>query len=222
MMNLAELQEAEVHRRLKLLGTTREDASGAELRKRSRQVDTPVAVLRQWHARYLHGGFDALLPSWSDITEPVWALIGQRYAALGVLAEAETLSENDVCALATRQRWTMPQARRWLARYRVDGMAGLAPRSQLARSRTVPDLGTLSETQQDELFRRHALLGELAEQEHVSNSLLQKQAEAAGVSLRTLRDYHTRFRRQGFAGLAPHGRIDKGTSHLVSAEMAQF
>ena len=59
MMDLAELQEAEAHRRLKLLGTTIEDASGAELRKRSRQVDIPVAVLRQWHARYLHGGFKA-------------------------------------------------------------------------------------------------------------------------------------------------------------------
>ena len=52
MMNLAELREAEAHRRvIKLLGTTREDASGAELRKRSRQVDIPVAVLRQWHAK---------------------------------------------------------------------------------------------------------------------------------------------------------------------------
>ncbi len=222
MMNLTELQEAEAHRRLKVLGTTREDASGTELRKRSRQVDIPVAVLRQWHAHYLHGGFDALLPSWSDIAEPVWTLIEQRYAALGTLAEAETLSEEEICALATRQRWTIPQARRWLARYRVEGMVGLAPRSRPARSRTLPDLGALSETQQDELFRRHALLGELAEREQVSNSLLQKQAEAAGVSSRTLRDYHTRFRREGFAGLAPRGRRDKGTSHLLSADMAQF
>ena len=102
MMNLAELQEAEAYRRLKLLGTTIEDASGAELRKRSRQVDIPVAVLRQWHASYLHRGFDALLPSWSDISEPAWALIEQRYAALGDLAEAETLSREDMCALVLR------------------------------------------------------------------------------------------------------------------------
>src|SRR5258708_10324582 len=145
-----------------------------------------------------------------------------RYAALGTLAGAETLSEEEICALATRQRWTIPQAQRWLARYRAKGMAGLAPHSRLARSRTLPDLGTLSEAQQDELFRRHALLGELAKQEHVSNTLLQKQAEAVGVSLRTLRDYHTRFRREGLAGLAPRGRRDKGTSHLLSADMAQF
>src|SRR5258708_29860140 len=101
-------------------------------------------------------------------------------------------------------------------------MAGLAPRSRPVRSRILPDLGILSETQQDELFRRHALLGELAERKHVSNTLLQKQAEAVGVSSRTLRDYHTRFRREGFAGLAPRGRTDKGTSHLLSADMAQF
>ncbi len=222
MVNLAELQEAEAHRRLKLLGTTIEDESLAELRKRSRQVDIPVAVLRQWHASYLHGGFDALLPSWSDISEPVWTLIEQRYVALGALAEAETLSKEDMCALATKQRWTMPQTQRWLTRYRVEGIVGLAPHSRSARSRTLPDLGALSETQQDELFRRHALLGELAEREHVSNTLLQKQAEAVGVSLRTLRDYHTRFRREGLAGLAPRGRRDKGTSHLLSADMAQF
>ncbi len=222
MMNLAELQEAEAYRRLKLLGTTIEDESLAELRKRSRQVDIPVAVLRQWHASYLHRGFDALLPSWSDISEPAWALIEQRYAALGALAEAETLSREDMCALATRQKWTMRQAQRWLTRYRVGGMGGLAPSSRPARSRTLPDLGTLSETQQDELFRRRALLGELAEQEHVSNALLTKRAEAVGVSLRTLRDYHTRFRRDGLVGLVPCSRRDKGTCHLLSSQMVQF
>src|SRR6266851_7883557 len=217
MMNLAELKASEARRRLKLLGMTIEDTSGAELHTRSRQVGIPVAVLGQWHASYLHRGFDALLPSWSDISEPVWALIEQRYTALGDLAEAETLSKEEMCALATRQRWTMPQVQRWLARYRVEGMVGLAPHSRPARSRTLPDLGALSETQQDELFRRHALLGKLAEQGHVSNTLLQKRAEAVGVSLRTLRDYHTRFRREGFAGLAPRERTDKGTSHLLSA-----
>ncbi len=92
MMNLAELKASEARRRLKLLGMTIEDTSGAELHTRSRQVGIPVAVLGQWHASYLHRGFDALLPSWSDISEPVWALIEQRYTALGDLAEAETLS----------------------------------------------------------------------------------------------------------------------------------
>ena len=222
MMNLAELKASEARRRLKLLGTTIEDTSGAELHTRSRQVGIPVAVLGQWHASYLHRGFDALLPSWSDISEPVWALIEQRYTALGDLAEAETLSREAICALATRQRWSMRQAQRWLTRYRVGGMVGLAPSSRPARSRTLPALGTLSETQQDELFRRRALLGELAEQEHVSNAILMKHAEAVGVSLRTLRDYHTRFRRDGLAGLAPRSRADKGTSHMLSPETAQY
>jgi putative transposase len=222
MMHLAELQEGEARRRLKLLGTTIEDTSGAELHTRARQVGIPVAVLRQWHASYLHGGFAALLPRWPELSEATWVLIEQRYATLGDLAEAETLSQETLCSLASSQGWTMHQTMRWLGRYRVGGMMGLAPARRPIQSRVVPDLGALSEAQRNELFRRHALLGELAEQEHVSNALLQKQAEAAGVSLRTLRDYHTRFRREGFAGLAPHGRIDKGTSHLLSAEMAQF
>jgi putative transposase len=101
-------------------------------------------------------------------------------------------------------------------------MMGLAPASRPAHPRGVSDLGALSLAQRNALFCRHTLLGELAEQEHVSNALLQKQAEVAGVSLRTLRDYHTRFRREGLVGLAPRGRADKGTSHLLSAHMVQF
>ena len=222
MMTIAEREEMEAHRRLRLLGSTTEDTRGVELRARARQVGLPVAVLRQWHASYLHHGFDALLPAWSDISEPTWVLIQQRYAALGVLAEAETLKDEDIRVLAARQGWTMHQAQRWLRRYRVGGMMGLAPMKRVLHQRGVPDLGALSEVQRNELFRRHALLGELAEQEHVSNECLQKQAEGAGLSLRTLRNYHTRFRREGFAGLAPRKRADTGTLHLLRAEMVQF
>src|SRR6266487_4527771 len=200
MMNLAEREKMEAHRRLKLLGSTIEDASGAGLRARASLIGIPVAVLRQWHASYLHRGFDALLPSWSDISEPLWALIEQRYAALGDLAGAETLKDEDICALAKSQEWTTRQATRWLGRYRTEGMMGLAPRKHPARAKPSPDLGTLAEGQRDELFRRRALLGELADQDHISNALLMKRAKEVGVSLRTLRDYHTRFRRDGLVG----------------------
>lgn len=100
-------------------------------------------------------------------------------------------------------------------------MAGLAPAKRTTLSRVLPDLGTLSEAQRDELFRRRALLGDLAEQEHISNTILAQRAQAVGVSLRTLRDYHTRFRRDGLAGLAPRGRQDKGKHHGVSVQMVQ-
>ncbi len=222
MIDLAELQEREARRRLRLLGTTIEDTSGGELRLRARQTGLPFAVLRQWHAYYLHGGFAALLPRWEDLSESTWTLIEQRYAALGNLAETETLSPEALDTLASSQGWTLRQAERWLSRYRIGGMPGLAPASRPVKAQVIPDLGALSETQRNELFRRHALLGELAEQEHVSNALLQKRAEAVGVSLRTLRDYHTRFRHRGLGGLAPSTRADKGTPHLLSPEMVQF
>ena len=61
MTDLAEFQEREARRRLKLLATTIEDASGAGLRARARSTGLPLAVLRQWHASYLHGGFKALI-----------------------------------------------------------------------------------------------------------------------------------------------------------------
>lgn len=202
MVNLVELQEGEAHRRLKLLGTAIGGAGGAELRTRARQVSLPVAVLHQWYASYLHGGFPALLPQWELPSEATWALIQQRYTALGNLAEAETLSQEALCTLAANQGWTMRQTLRWLRRYRVGGMMGLAPVKRLVQPRAIPDLGVLSETQRNELFRRYTLLGELAAQEHVSNTLLQKRAEAAGVSLRTLREKprHASFTNLGNKG----------------------
>src|SRR6266699_3192974 len=87
MINFAELQEREARRRLKLLGTTIEDASGAGLRTRARSTGLPLAILRQWHASYLHGGFEALMPSWKLISEATLYLIEQRFAQLGVCAE---------------------------------------------------------------------------------------------------------------------------------------
>jgi len=127
----------------------------------------------------------------------------------------------DIRRLAEQVGWTLRQARRWLRRYRVGGMVGLAPARRAAQPRALPDLGTLTEVQRDELFRRRTLLGELAEQAHVSNAVLAQRAEAVGVSLRTLRDYHTRFRHDGLAGLAPRGRQDKGKHHGVNAQMVQ-
>lgn len=222
MMALAQIKAAEARRRLQLLGRTVEDTRGILLGVRARQVGIPVAVLRQWHACYLRGGLDALVPTeWSELPEAAWALIEGRYAALGELAEAETITVEEIRRLSERAGWTMRQARRWLRRYRLGGMVGLAPAKRTAQPPVLPDLGTLSEAQRDELFRRRDLLGELTEQEHVSNAVLAKRAEAVGVSLRTLRDYHTRIRRDGLAGLAPRSRTDKGKYHGLRAQMVQ-
>ena len=178
--------------------------------------------MSQWHASYLHGGIEALLPQWEPLPEVTWALVEQRYVLLGELAEAETFSQEMLDTLASGQGWTLRQAERWLTRYRVKGMMGLAPAKRSPKTNILPDLGALTEVQCNELFRRHALLGKLAEQKHVPNALLQKQADAEGVSLRTLRDYHTRFQRHGLVGLAPRSRTDKGTPHLLSSETTQF
>ena len=222
MMTSAQIQAAETRRRLQLLGTTVEDTGGTRLAVRARQVGIPVAVLRRWHGCYLRGGLEALVPvEWPELPDATWALIERRYAALGALAEAETITVEDIRRLAERAGWTLPQARRWLRRYRVGGMVGLAPARRAAQPRALPDLGALTEAQRGELFRRRALLGDLAEQEHVSNAVLVQRAEAVGVSLRTLRDYHTRFRHDGLAGLAPRGRQDKGKHHGVSTQMVQ-
>ncbi|MDQ6644397.1 MAG: Mu transposase C-terminal domain-containing protein, partial [Chloroflexota bacterium] len=84
------------------------------------------------------------------------------------------------------------------------------------------DVGTLSEAELEELFRRRTLLGELAERERVSNASLAQRARETGVSVRMLRYYHTRYRRYGLAGLAPHARADKGKHHTLSPQMSQI
>ncbi len=223
MLPLAQLKAAEARRRSQLLGTTVEDLSGTRLAARARQVGVPVALLRRWHTCYLRGGLDALVPTeWPELPEATLALIERRYAVLGELAEAETITGEDLRALAERAGWTILQARRWLRRYRLGGMVGLAPARRVVVPRVPSDLGALTEAQRDGLFRRRALLGELAEQAHVSNTVLAQRAEMVGVSLRTLRDYHTRFRRDGLVGLAPRGRGDKCKHHGVSPQMVQI
>src|SRR5258708_30949226 len=111
MTTFVQAQAAEAHRRLQLLGTTVEDSRGTLLGVRARQVGIPEAVLRQWHACYLRRGLDALVPTeWSELPESAWALIERRYAALGGLAEAETITVEDIRRLAERAGWTMRQA----------------------------------------------------------------------------------------------------------------
>ncbi len=85
-----------------------------------------------------------------------------------------------------------------------------------------PDVGALSEQIRDELFRRLALLGDLADRERLSNPSLKERAQEVGVSYRTLRRYHTRYRRYGLVGLAPRARTDKGKRYTISPQMAQI
>src|SRR2546423_14495766 len=77
MINFAELKEHEARRRLKLLGTTIEDASGAGLRARARSIGLPLAILRQWHASYLHGGVVALRSAGKPPSATQFYLIGK-------------------------------------------------------------------------------------------------------------------------------------------------
>lgn len=91
-----------------------------------------------------------------------------------------------------------------------------------AHIRTLPDIGALSPQDRDELFRRRALLGELADDERVCNASLAQRARDVDVSVRSLRYYHTRYRCYGLVGLAPQVRADKGKHHKLSLQMAQI
>ncbi len=226
MRTLAQLQASEAQRRLLMLGPTATagaDTSRSLLTLHARQVRISVSLLRQWHIAYVRSGLAALLPTtWPQLPESAWMLAEQRHVSLGALADAEIITPHEIDALAARNGWSGAQAHRWLRRYRSGGMLGLVPAKRMNAASALPDLGSLSEQRRDELFRRHALLGPLAEQEHVPNAVMAERAGVVGVSVRTLRSYHTRFRRDGLSGLAPRSRGDTGRPHVLSAQMAHL
>ncbi len=108
MMTLKELQSAEAHRRLRMLGPTVKDPKSTLLGVRARQVGVPTTVLRQWHSCYLRSGLDGLIPTeWSELPEPIWALIEHLYRLLGISVpnrNALTMSSPQTFPLAAQNR----------------------------------------------------------------------------------------------------------------------
>lgn len=225
------IRAAEAERRQKLLGDlVNLELEPTQLQDRSAETDIPVSVLWEWRQHYWERGREGLLPpDWGDLTDAGWALALERKRQLGALADAETITDDQIALLAHTNGWSLKRTRRWLRRYRIVGLRGLAPLAdpdkptrRHRRQPTIRDLGTLDEATLEEVYRRRDLLGNLTDAAKVSDAEVRSRAKEVGVSPRTLWGYLTAYRKHGLAGLAPQQRADKDLNYRITPRMREI
>ena len=224
----AYIQEAE--RRLKLLGDLISvDYDPGQLRDRARATRLPRKVLLNWFQAFKQKGLDGLIPNWAELDESSCRIVQQRYEQLGDLADEIVVLREQILDLAKANGWSERAAERWLVRYRIGGLWGLAPGydpgkpKRTRRVKSLPrELATLTEAELEIVFERRQLLGDLAGKTSVTNTEAQMQATQVGVSVRTIWNYLGAYRTYGLAGLAPRPRSDRGSHHGISERMIQI
>jgi len=227
-IDLEAARQREAGRRLKILGDL---ASGEYdhdgLRDRARATGVPYRVLRSWWQTYKSQGLPGLIPQdWTELDEKAQRLAVARYEQLGALADAETITPDEIAELADRNEWSYLRAARWLRRYRVGGLWALAPENNPDEPQRPKAprraLATLDESALEEVYRRRAILGDLADQPQVTNAQVEARARATGVSTRTIWNYLRDYRQHGLAGLAPLQRSDIGQYHGLNERVVQL
>jgi putative transposase len=191
-------------------------------RERSRDALIPMPMLKAWHEAYKARGIGGLLPDWEPLAESSRDSALRYRSLLGEIADAESVSNEDIEQLATKLEWRVARTREWVVRYRRGGLWALAPEQYPYTNRSwqpaaSADLlrmpGTLDEKDLDEIERRTIRLGWLLEKLHVSDKDVKDRAEEAGCSPRVLWKDLTRHRRFGPFGLTHLGRSDRGGRH---------
>lgn len=265
---LERYKEAEAMRRLRLLGEQVSPAAlrateGAgtprhhdardvqRLKARARATQVPFRTLRAWSVAFHVRGLAGLEPNDWKALPPAEALATahQRLQRLGALAEAETITLEDLTTHAATVGWQPQRLRRWLQRYRIGGLlavlgpgmrdASPAPfhdhdhdheqkaqhqstdRSGRARPRP-RDLGALAEHELEEALQRRARLGTLVEQPHASRTDVAACALANGVMPSTIWRELQRYHAFGLAGLARQVRSDRDQYHNLDASVADL
>lgn len=229
-VDTAKKQEAE--RRVWCLGPlTAADVDASCLYKRARQIWIPPLVLSKWRQRYLAEGAEGLQPEdWVALSPADQENILQRLDLLGKLAQDQAVTWAAVKNQAKLKQCSKRTVGRWLSRYRVAGLWGLAhgsdpkphPSPTKGTARRLPEPGTLTEDDLVEIQRRRGVLGKLARKEHLTAQEVQDRATKKQVSERTLRGYWHDFRAYGFLGLAPLHRSDKDQHHKISTRMVEI
>lgn len=233
-MNLIDLEEAREHeakRRLKLLGDLAsheltEDELYDLLRNRAQTTLVPAKYLSRWRHTYFLEGLSGLRPDWAELDDDTESVVLDRYEMLGDLADAETVTPTDIAALANQLGWTYRRTKRWLRRYRIGGLWGLAPGKspfKRAPSDSPPrDPATLDSAALEVIYERRSILGPLADKESVTNEEAEARAAETGVSTRTIWNYLSAYRQHGSAGLARRRRSDRGGYHGISDRMVEI
>jgi putative transposase len=232
-MDIFDLNEArmnEADRRLRMLGeAARGDRNYNALRQRSKETGVPLPVLANWRTAYQSQGMDGLMPQdWQELDSKSRVIALERFNHLKDLAEDTTDKRGKIAELADRLKISHRTAERLLTRYWICGLWGLAPKNEVAQTRKKKkqrpqlDLGTLSESQLQEVHKRLNQLSDLADMDHTSDEVVKRRAVEVGVSSRTLWNYLTAYRQYGLGGLAPKTRSDKNSNHGISDKMVEI
>lgn len=227
--DLETARQREAIRRLWFLGPLISvDADARSVQQRARQTWVPPHVLSDWRQRYLAKGVEGLLPEdWTTVDTPGQEVIHQRFEQLGNLAHAEAVTWSAVADQAQLKGCSKRTMGRWLSRYRAGGMWGLLrgsdPQVHLSpakgSSRLLPEPGTLTKADLEEIQRRRGILGKLAKKAHLTNEEVKDRANKKQISERTLWSYWRDFRTYDFLGLAPQHRSNQDHHYKISSKM---
>jgi transposase InsO family protein len=131
IFDLALARKREAERRLKTLGIfAHEEFDKKRLRIFARDRFVAERELAHWKHEYVLHGFDGLLPQdWIPLTEKAQQRVKQRLAILGELADAITITGDDIYKLSRKYEGdrNFRKAERLVRRYQIDGVWGLAP-----------------------------------------------------------------------------------------------
>lgn len=231
MLQESEYTAARTHeavRKLKLitplLGS---DYSLDLLKEISKQSLVPAKILWTWRQAYLAKQFPGLLPDWKALDPSDYHLACARLEQLGEFAAAEVVTEEDIRILMKRHQWSHRTAVRWLLRYRVGGLWGLAPganpdgcpRPSKGRSRPLPDVGALTEVDVELIEEKYRILGNLATRDPIADKTVEERAALMGISKRALWGYIHDYRKSGIFGLVEQRRSDRYQYHSISPRM---
>ena len=130
IFDLAVARRREAERRLRMLGESAHvEFDKKRLRAFARERFVSERMLTLWKHDYLLRGFDGLLPQdWLTLKERSRQKVLERLEILGELADAVTITGDDVYKLSQKfeEEGKFRVAERLVRRYQIDGVWGLA------------------------------------------------------------------------------------------------
>ena len=216
MQTLDEYKAIEAKRRLTLLGETAslKDYDYSQLVDRAQVIRIPVKVFIGWWREHHAKGLDGLIPlDWQELEMESLQIALDRFILLGVHIDDDVLTPEITDEITARSNWKWRTLQRWIERYRVGGLWGLAPgkdpqKRHKAKEKPPRDIGILDDDALREIYRRFDMIEPLAKNPTCTQDEVEARAKEVGVSARTLWNYLAAYRKYGLAGLAPRERAD--------------
>lgn len=230
--DLSTAKKTEGQRKLKLLGDLVHHPYDADaLHARAKAVFVRPQRLKAWLDTYRRDGPAGLEPDdWTELTPDEQEIARARYVQLQPYCDMPNLSTADIAELSDRLRWKFRRTKEWIERYSNGGLWGLTARfnpekpsaTRKSGAQEPSDFATLDESDIEIIHKKLEILGPLAEDRPASDEEIAARAVKVGISVRTIRNYRSRKRDFGSAGLARKTRSDRGKTHKLSERMQEL